>query len=267
MNNSSKSALHFNTNSYPRFGRGVYSDLKAPSTVKSSPFFWWFKFLQINSDYLETEKNNGVGKCSDLYKDFGAVSNTDFKTWWREHSHLFAEAKTNYSLRVAKTNAELAPFDSNEAVNIVVPLNWSQKSLKRHFALLLPKIGVSSGDIGPKVGKTKSTAKYALGSRWNCGAMEDAYAVYLVRQANMERGAKTTTKAQHKGVVSAKFKMAWADVGIEAKLDTAIGMEVGKVKQDTVDKRRTLTILAKRHYEKALGYISAAATSKFPKSI
>ena len=266
MNNSSKSALHFNTNSYPRFGRGVYSDLKAPSTVKSSPFFWWFKFLQLNSDYLDTEKNNGVGKCSDLYKDFGAVSNTDFKTWWREHSHLFAEAKTNYSLRVAKSQAELAPFDSTEAVNVVVPLNWSQKSLKKHFALLLPKIGVSSGAIGPKIGTSMSTAKYGLGRRWNCGAMESAFEVYKVRQANMDRGAKTTTKAQHKGAVSAKFKMAWADVGIEAKLDVAEGMEVGKVKQDTAEKRRVLTILAKRHYANALAYIGAAATATFPKT-
>ena len=266
MNNSSKSARHFNTNSYPRFGRGVYSDLKAPSTVKSSPFFWWFKFLQLNSDYLDTEKNNGVGKCSDLYKDFGAVSNTDFKTWWREHSHLFAEAKTNYSLRVAKSQAELAPFDSTEAVNVVVPLNWSQKSLKKHFALLLPKIGVSSGAIGPKIGTSMSTAKYGLGRRWNCGAMESAFEVYKVRQANMDRGAKTTTKAQHKGAVSAKFKMAWADVGIEAKLDVAEGMEVGKVKQDTAEKRRVLTILAKRHYANALAYIGAAATATFPKT-
>jgi hypothetical protein len=201
-----------------------------------------------------------------LYKDFGAVSNTDFKTWWTAKSHLFAEAKTNYSLRVAKTFAELAPFDSTEAVNIVVPLNWSQKSLKKHFALLLPKIGVASGDIGPKIGITKSTAKYGLGRRWNCGAMESAYEVYKVRQANMEKGAKSTTKAQHKGTESAKFKMAWADVAIEAKLDVAEGMEVGKVKQDTAEKRRVLTILAKRHYENALVYISTAATATFPKT-
>ena len=260
--------MHFNTNSYPRFGRGVYSDKNAPSTVKSSPFFWWFRFLQLNSDYLDTEKNNGVGKCSNLYKDFGTVSKTDFKTWWREHSHLFAEAKTNYSLRVAKNNTELAPFDSTEAVNIVVPLNWSQKSLKKHFALLLPKIGVESGEIGPKIGTSTSTAKYGIGRRWNCGAMESAYEVYRVRQANMDRGAKTTTtKAQHKGAESAKFKMAWADVGILAKLNESEDKDYMKVKQDTAEKRRVLTILAKRHYENAIGYISAAASATFPKSI
>jgi hypothetical protein len=265
MSKISNTALHFNTNSTPKFGRGDYSDKNAPSTVKSSPFFWWFKFLQLNSDYLDTEKNNGVGKCSDLFKDFGAVSKTDFKTWWREHSHLFAEDKTNYSLRVAKSNTELAPFDSAEAVNLVVPLNWSQKSLKKHFASLLPKIGVASGAIGPKIGTSTSTAKYGLGRRWNCGAMESAYDVYKVRQANMEKGAKTTTKAQHKGSVSAKFKMAWADVGVLAKLNESEDKDYMKVKQDTAEKRRVLTILAKRHYEKALGYISAAATATFPK--
>ena len=59
--------------------------------------------------------------------------------------------------------------------------------------------------------------------------MESAYDVYLIRQANMERGAKTTQKIQFKGSQSAKFKLAWADVGIEAKLDVADGMQVGKV--------------------------------------
>ncbi len=266
MKKQSNTAQHFNTHSYPRFGRGVYSDLKAPSTVKSSPFFWWFLFLQLNTDYLDTEKNNGVGKCSDLYKDFGVVSNTDFKTWWQMHSHLFAETKTNFSLRVAKTQAELAPFDSIEAVNVVVPLNWSQKSLKKHFAMLLTKVGIAKGEVGPKIGTSSSTAKYGLGRRWNCGAMESAYKVFQVRQANMDKGAKLTAKAQHKGIESAKFKMAWADVAIEAKLDVAEGMEIGKVKQDTAEKRRVLTILAKRHYANALIYLSAAATATFPKT-
>jgi hypothetical protein len=43
-------------------------------------------------------------------------------------------------------------------------------------------------------------------------------------------------------------------------------MEVGKVKQDTAEKRRVLTILGKRHYANALIYIGAAATATFPKT-
>ena len=142
--------LHFITSSYPRFGRGVYSEQNPPQSVKDSPFFWWFKFLQLNQDYLETEKKNGKGACIALHKDFGKVSDKDFKSWWREHAHLFAEAPTEFRLQIAKSPSELAPFNSKEAINIVVPLNWSRKSLKKHFAVLIDK-HVEEGEIGPKI--------------------------------------------------------------------------------------------------------------------
>lgn len=253
-------ALHFATQSYPRFGRGVYSDDKPPQTVKDSPFFWWFMFLRLNNDYLETEKNEGVGPCSGLYKDFGKVTNTDFKSWWREHSHLFAEEKTQYRLQVASSANELAPFNSVEAINVVVPLSWSQKSLKKHFSLLLNK-HVAKGERGPKLGS--ETAKYSLGRRWNASAMETAYKVYTLRQKNLEKGATKTVKAQHKGDVSAKYKVAWADIAQMANVmvseKDAQGIERGR---DEI--RRLLTILANRHHKRALEFIKSSATNHFP---
>lgn len=257
-----KRALHFETKSYPRFGRGVYSDSNPPKDVKNSPFFWWFMFLRLNSDYQDTSKNNGVGKCSDLYQDFGDVLNTDFKSWWTQHSYLFAEEPSKYKLKLAESKDDLAPFNSTEVVNVVVPLTWNQKSLKKHFAMLLNKLKVAQGERGPKVGS--ETAKYSLGSRWNCGAMESAYNVYIARQANMEKGAKETKKSQHKGEVSAKYKVAWADVAIAAKLKLADGMKEGKVNQSTAEKRRILTIVCKRHYGKAELFITSSATARFP---
>jgi hypothetical protein len=167
-------------------------------------------FLRLNSDYQDTAKNNGVGKYSDLFKDFGDIANIDFKIWWRDHSYLFAEVPSQYKLKHAESKDDLAPFNSNEVVNVVVPLTWSQKSLKKHFAMLITKLGVEQGKRGPKIGS--ETAKYSLGRRWNCGAMESAYKVYVARQANMDKGAKETKKPQHKGEVSAKFKVAWADI-------------------------------------------------------
>lgn len=255
-----KRALHFNTQSYPRFGRGVYSDDKPPALVSSSPFFWWFRFLRLNADYQDTEKHNGIGLCSDLYKDFGAVSNTDFKTWWTSHAHLFAEQQTTYRLAVAQSPAELAPFNSTEALNVVVPLTWSQKSLKKHFSLLIAK-HVAAGKKGIV---TDTNAKYKIGSRWNIGALKDAYIIYTIRNANMARGAVKTSKAQFKGAESAKFQLAWADVAIRAKLNAAQGMVEGKLTKETSDKRRILTILADRHYKKAMEFIQAAATHEFP---
>ncbi len=255
--------LHFSTSSYPRFGRGFYSEQNPPQSVKDSPFFWWFKFLQLNQDYLETEKKNGKGACSALYKDFGKVSDKDFKSWWREHAHLFAEAPTEFRLQVAKSHSELAPFNSKEALNIVVPLNWSRKSLKKHFAMLIEK-HVAEGEVGPKIGS--DTAKYSLGARWNCGAMESAYNIYKLRMEHSERGAAKTSKAQHKGEVSSKFKVAWADIAIMANLDVAQGMKLGeKITSYKAHVRRTLTILANRHYKNAKKYITSSASASFPK--
>jgi hypothetical protein len=48
--------------------------------------------------------------------------------------------------------------------------------------------------------------------RWNSSAMETAYNVYTLRQKHLEKGTKKTVKTQHKGDVSAKYKVAWADI-------------------------------------------------------
>jgi hypothetical protein len=261
---SLKRALHFETNSYPRFGRGVYSDANPPSTVKSSPFFWWFMFLRLNTDYQDTAKHNGVGKCSELFKDFGDVTNIDFKSWWNVHSYLFAEEASKYKLKIAESKVDLAPFNSAEVVNVVVPLSWSQKSLKKHFSMLLDKLNVEKGKRGPKVGS--HTAKYSIGRRWNCGAMETAYKVYVARQANMEKGAKETKKAQHKGDVSVKFKVAWADIADMAKVIVSNKDSEGMARHKT-EVRRLQTILATRHYKNALAFIQSSASKTFPKIV
>ena len=260
-NQPPKRALHFETKSYPRFGRGVYSDANPPSTVKSSPFFWWFMYLRLNTDYQETTKNNGVGKCSDLFKDFGDVTNIDFKTWWNAHSYLFAEESTKYKFKLAEAKEDLAPFNSTEAVNVVVPLSWNQKSLKKYFSMLLDKLQIEKGQRGPKVGS--NTAKYSLGRRWNCGAMEIAHRVYVARQANMEKGAKSTNKAQHKGEVSAKYKVAWADIADMARVIVS-ERAADKSIRTKAEIRRLQTIIVKRHYANALALIQSSVTKNFP---
>ena len=216
--------------------------------------------MRLNSDYLETEKNNGVGACSDLYKDFGNVTGIDFKTWWREHSHLFAEEQTAYKLKVAFSSTELAPFNSDEAINVVVPLSWSQKSLKKHFSLLLNKY-VAKGESGPKLGS--ATAKFSLGRRWNSSAMETAYNVYTLRQMHLEKGAKKTVKTQHKGDVSAKYKLAWADIAQMANVIVSKKDGYGN-ERERGEVRRLQTILANRHYKRAQDFIQSSATNCFP---
>jgi hypothetical protein len=90
----------------------------------------------------------------------------------------------------------------------------------------------------------------------------DAAMAYLT-SAN---AAAKTSKAQHKGEVSGKYKVAWADIAILAKLNVADGMKVGeKITSYKSQVRRTLTILANRHYKNAIKYIKSSATATFPK--
>ena len=119
MNDAKKGLLHFSTRSYPTFGRGrrnAYDESNPPKSVTSSPYYWWFKFLQLNEHYKATCAAGGEGKCAALYADFGDIYNTDFKQWWQAHAALFAEEHSNYSLRIAKSVSELAPFDDDKVV-------------------------------------------------------------------------------------------------------------------------------------------------------
>lgn len=243
-----KSPLIFSTRSYPTFGRErkPFNEEAPPQSVIESPYYWWFMFLRLNADYKATCKAKGKGKCAELYKDFGDVHKVNFKEWWIDKAHLFAEPKKGYRMMVAKGIKELAPFDDDKVLNLVVPLTWSQRSLKKAFTtLVLNK--VEKGKKG--VSLEKSEAKYPLGSKWHIEALKTAFKIYIEKQKAMEEGEK----------------IAWADVAIRSRLPMAIGVKEKSLSKQTSDIRRTLTILAKRHYSRAESFIKASATSKFPK--
>jgi len=256
--------LFFSKKNYPTFGRGPYNDQKPPSTVTSSPFFWWFKFLQLNEDYKTTELNRGKGVCSEIYKDFGNISNVDFKTWWSSHSHLFAEKPTKFSLKVAKDNSEIAPFNSSDAVNVVVPLNWSPTSLKKQFSLLVDKLyKVESTSIMVGESFKQSEAKYQINGRCVISAFENAYNAYTIRLKHLEKGPKITTKQQFKGAESKKFQVSWSEIAVLAKIKLDKSEISHKSKLDK-DEKRLMAIRASQHAQKALVYITNAASTHFP---
>lgn len=244
-----KDRLIFSTQSYPTFGgRGkVFDEHNPPITVISSPYYWWFMFLRLNADYQATCVANGIGKCSTLYDDFGDIYKVNFKEWWTDKAHLFSEPKKGYRMMIANNIDEIAPFDSKEVINLVVPLNWAQRSLRKSFTqLVLSK--VEKGKRGVSV--VESNATYSLGSRWSIEALSSAYKIY-------------TLKTQ----LSAEKKVAWADIAILAELPYAKREKAVLYKKTptTVDIRATLTVLANRHYKRAKAFIKASATTSFPK--
>lgn len=243
-----RSVLIFSTRSYPTFGRSrkPFDEQNPPDTVTDSPYYWWFMFLRLNVDYKATCEANGTGKCAELYKDFGDIHNLNFKQWWTEKAYLFAEPKKGYRMKVATDISEIAPFNDAEVLNLVVPLTWSQRSLKKAFSQLVHKL-VEKGKRGVSV--EASEAHYRLSGKWNAKALSHAYKVYTIKHAPNEGK-----------------KLVWADIGIRAELPYAKEENAieGKVKDDTVDIRATLTVLAHRHYLRALTFIDSAVTKSFP---
>lgn len=260
-----KGLLYFSTRSYPTFCRGkkaVYDEANPPKTVTSSPYYWWFKFLQLNEDYKATCAANGEGKFAALYADFGDVYNTDFKTWWQSHVELFAEKRSNYSLRIAKSAAELAPFDDAEVVNLTVPLTWTPRTLKARFAaVILSKVEKAKRGVSVE----GSDATYKLSGKWHIEAMATAYRVYVLRQ----QAAAATDFERKDGATGAKmsvkrFDVSWADIAIRAKLTGTEKLKEGVANSKNSDERRQATVLAIRHYKRAEEFISSATANYFP---
>jgi hypothetical protein len=248
MQNSTlpRKVLGFSTQSYPTFGRGAFNEATPPKTVLASPYYWWFMFLRLNEDYKKTVDAKGAGKCTDIYKDFGDIYSVDFKTWWNTHASLFAEKRKGYSMSIANNNEELAPFGATDVVNLVVPLNWSQRSLKKKFTqLILSKL--EKGRRGVSV--EASSATYKLSGKWHIEAMRSAYKVHTLRNQLIEGK-----------------KLPLADIAIKAELKIAKNMQLGKKTKLTSDMRRVATIIANRHYKRAELFIKAAASSSFPYS-
>ena len=238
--------LHFSTKSHPTFGRQrkPFDEQNPPKTVTDSPYYWWYMFLKLNSGYKETCDKKGKGEFADLYTDFGNVHATNFKEWWKEKVTLFSEPSQGYKMAIAKNISEIAPFGSDEVLNLVVPLNRSQRSLKKAFtALVLSKL--EKGRRGVSV--EDSQAKYKISGKWHVEALATAYKIYKLKQESIVSGNK----------------VYWADIAIEAKLPMHYALE-GATKEARSDVRRTLTILAKRHYDRAEQFINSAASPAFP---
>jgi hypothetical protein len=242
-------AHHFSTRSHPTFGRSrkPFDETNPPNTVTDSPYYWWFMFLRLNEEYRATCLANGKGKCADLYKDFGDVYKTNFKDWWNARVHLFSEPRKGYRMKIANTNEELAPFNSEEVINLVVPLTWSRRVLRKRFSeLVLNKL--EKGKRGVSV--IESEAKYKLGGKWNIEAFQLAYDIYVEKQKSL----------------SENRKVPLADIAIRAKLPYAIREKAkeGVCNSMTVDIRYTLTVLANRHYKRAEKFIGSSITKTFP---
>jgi hypothetical protein len=233
--------IQFATPSFPVFGPDRYDDANPPASVTCSPYYWWFKFLQLNDEYAAAGSKPS-SKYADVFAELGDVRTTDFKSWWDEHAFAFAEPISEYEMIVARRSRDLAPFDDPDAINLVVPMTWDRKTLLRRFkAIVLSQIP----EARPGVDVSGSKARFKLSGRWNVLAMERAYNLYVMRGSF--QGLPLPDLLDLAGVNQVPAKSADS-----------------KTRPEISDERRRAGIRASRHHKRALAYIEAAATHEFP---
>lgn len=129
----------------PRF-KNLNETNKAPNPPykgapgwKCSVYYYWWLYLRYNHDYRETCANNGIGACSDLYRDFGNVYGLTFRAWWAEHNYLFKEPVAA-ALKSAQHNFGEGAQVVDVQIDVSLGAEAVERSLKElHTQLLFPE--------------------------------------------------------------------------------------------------------------------------------
>jgi len=199
----------------PTFSTGL-----RPEGIEKSPYFWWWRFLGLNDQYIETCERVGNGPLAALYKDFGDVRmqgdnpHRSFKTWWgaagEHHGRLFQErslfpkAKVltaqedwekemgEYPYAVVVVDVHLGVKKAQEMVGAAIKQIKHFKQLPRkNLAIENDEIVQAGGEFGSPEGRAPltrrySTAKYRLTAMVEKGELKMAYQVFsAVRDAGL----------------------------------------------------------------------------------
>lgn len=232
--------LHF-PHPHPTFG--TKKNPKPQTAWQRSVYYWWWEYLRRNENYKQTCQNGGKGKCATLYKDFGDVFATDFKTWWSEGdrgARLFAEPPTP-SIQVIEEGIVLKAAKDKTLV-LEVPLNLPKNYLVKRFREILSKR--HSGKKGNRV-SVRTQAKYPIASgRIDVKFLEKALRVWDARQEDPN-------------------KTLWK-LAIEQKLALAHTPRQSDSPKAGSDKRNNLSATTSRYLRMARLVIAGTGKGKFP---
>jgi hypothetical protein len=206
-------------------------------------YYWWWEYLRRNEDYGQTVASNGDGPLSSLYRDFGDVINTDFKTWWstdERGAFLFAKPPSR-SIRVL--DLEQGIQQESGTLALEVPLELPKSHLAKRFRQILADH--HGGKRGPRY-VNDFGPRYLVTGKVDVQFLEIALQVWDERQLHPS-------------------KALW-----EIGNDLRVGNRLNHIKPSEVkgpalsDKKNVLAATTSRYLRKAKKIIRSTATGKFP---
>ena len=224
---------------HPTFGHSKAE--KSQERFKNSIYYLWWEFLRRSDAYEKCCLSGGKGKLKNIYKDFGDVFSTDFKSWWQTNEHgafLFAE-----QMPPQMTLIHAMPDDSvaNQVLVVQVPLALPKRLLAAKFQELLTVH--HSGKRGRRNNES-SSARYPVTGHVDTDALQKCLRVYDMKIANPKMPL-------------------WQITQVCKAIKREAFIEVGDTQSIVTNKKLILANTASRLIKRAKLLISNAETGKF----
>jgi len=230
---------------HPTFG--TEKRPKTESAWKKSVYYWWWEYLRRNQEYIKCCKSDGKGSLAELYKDFGDVTEANFKGWWSANDRgalLFAEPIVEHTVRILEVG-EPAPEHEN-LISFAVPLNLPKRYLHKRIRDLLAEHHTSKR--GHQFAK-KSRAKYKIQGQPNIPALEQALMVYDAIKLSEDQGIKR-----------AYWRIAM-DLNLVARDKRILASDPPST---VTDKKNVLTAMVGRYKKRVEESIKSTSQGRFP---
>ena len=160
---------------WPNAGKQrVMSPFPLAEPWQCSVYYYWWEYLRRHEGYRETCAHGGSGAYAEIFADFGDVHATDFWTWWRKHSHIFAEPP----IRQVRHAGAGETADTNTVI-LSVPLDTKLALTVGQFKRLVRPLLKQ-----PAHAKAESRARYPVAAKPILPALHEHLMVWDARQAD-----------------------------------------------------------------------------------
>lgn len=220
---------------------------------ESSVYYWWWQYLLRNQSYKQCCESLGDGELSGLYRDFGDVFATDFRTWWTTGDRgamLFAEQPREIKqMRLTSKDQWDETWSEEEAAVFVFPLSVGRRKIQSLFAKQLAKIHMGKrGRVS--LATAHSTAKYPLSRNFNVNTLKTGLAIYDAWLENC--------------LLSSSERQPMWKIGEALNVNPSSNPSATDTKYETTNKRNVLTVTVSRHLAVVKRLIANTSHGRFP---
>lgn len=230
--------------------------------LSTSPYFYWYQFLKRSSLYKDCCDNNGQGKLSWLYDDFGNIFKLNWNEWWEGYQSIFEddEHPSPWYLHRIESEEDLAMFSDDSNVSIIVNLFESKGKLIKAFSQLLDQVITEKNRPIEIQSKPKGRPKFTVQELFegyqfcavpNIQALDRALKVYDLWHpiCHLPKSERTSLY----------------EIGKQLKLSESFELN-GQDDPMRIEKKNKMTATASRYYRQAVIIIENIEKGIFPRN-